>query len=242
MLEAVPKSPKEGQKARESPTDKAWLINEAQDWAKETMKTDQGWRLDKKVIAEREEIHSIFVKLGIDIAKYELFLQSEPVLDDEITLKKRLQAFLDKINEMGSDEENQVLLKQLLDKIGGFPSISEYGRYVSHTAWIVFQHADNDRLFQKKGLEMMYECRKQRSNEPSVELGDFYFLTDRITIALYGYQFFGTQNNKANLISLPDNIKINFARNPALFCTKLVEREFPKELRSSPSNLEMYHL
>ena len=176
MLEAVSKSLKEGQIARESLIDKAWLINEARDWAKKTMESDQNkWRKDEGILKERQVLRDEFVRLGFDIGQYENLLKSNPTLEDEIALKNRLQVYLDK-------------------------------------------------------------------KEPSVELIDFYFLTDRITIALYGYQFFGTQNNKANLISLPDNIRINFARNPALFCTKLVEREFPKELRTPPNNLEIYHL
>ena len=221
---------------------KGELVQEAQAWAKETIESDQSWRQDKQINAEREEIYNEFNRLGVDIAKYESFLQSNPISEDEIALKNRLQRFLDKIKEMGSDEENQASLRTLIKKIGGFPSIQEYGKNVAHTAWIVLQHADNDREFQKQGLELMLECRNHNHGVPSVGLTDFYYLADRITIGLYGYQFFGTQNQEAGLIALPKDFKANFEKNPALFCTKLALREYPRELRIKSNDSDLLNL
>jgi len=140
------------------------------------------------------------------------------------------------------DEKNQKSLKELLKKIGDFPSIQKYGLKVSNTAWLVFQHSDNDIKFQKEGLKLMYECRKQNPDVPSVELTDLYYLTDRITFHQYGYQFFGTQNQEKRLIDLPEFMKLKFSSNPAFFCTKLVNEEYPENQRREPTNLEMFNL
>ena len=84
-------------------------------------------------------------------------------------------------------EDNQTSLRQLIEKIGGFPGRPQYGKDVTVTAWAVLQRARRDSKFQKEGLRLIYECRNQDKNENQVELVYFYYLADSITMVLHGY-------------------------------------------------------
>ena len=102
-----------------------------------------------------------------------------------------LKQYFERVSVPNRDEENQVSLRQLFEKIGGFPGRSQYGKDITVTAWVVLQHDRRDSEFQKEGLRLMYECRNQDKNENQVELVYFYYLTDSITMVLHGYQFLG---------------------------------------------------
>lgn len=158
---------------------------------------EMGFKTDAKFYnKDRNEMEEI------EIVAHSLFLES-------LALSKKNQ------------KELQTALKEFIQKIGEFPGIKNFGIDVLVATWLIYQHSDNDRNLQKEGLLKMYETRKK--DRENISLVYFYYLTDRITMGLYGYQFFGTQSNGNNLICLPEPIKANFKNNPSLFCTKLVE-------------------
>lgn len=232
---------KEGYQGLGSSIDKAELTLEVQSWARKIHELDQAWRKSWPSQEEFKMLEAKMTELNLPRARWEEFLDTNQDLNLEWA-RIELSQFLERMSVPNRDAENQVSLRQLFDKIDGFPGRFEYGKDSAITAFDVLQHSDNDREFQKEGLKLMYDCHFKNKPETSVELVYFYYLTDRITMGLYGYQFFGTQNNGANLIALPNQVGANFKNNPALFCTKLTEREFPEELRVTPSNQEMHSL
>jgi|GEM_PF-3604579 len=227
------------------------VINEAQLWARLAGEKDQEYRSNMaqrnaNYKKDEEVISTEFQRLGLDIEKWQNFLERELTDPDESNLQLKLRVFLDMFKDEKVDEKNQESLKALLKKIGSFPKLSIFGRPVVDTAWLIFQHADKDIEFQKTGLKLMYESRKEGKNTKGqatdVDLVYFFYLTDRITMGLYGYQFFGTQRQGANLIALPKNIREKFGHDPALFCTLLINQPIDNESQQVPSNPDMLEL
>ena len=86
------------------------------------------------------------------------------------------------------DAANTKWLKEVVDK-HGWPGASFVGKNGAHDAWLLVQHADRDREFQKKCLLLM---------KPLVANGeaaavDFAYLTDRVLVADGKKQLYGTQ-------------------------------------------------
>jgi hypothetical protein len=227
-LDKVPKTNYEGQQAKKTLAEKGWELLKKQEyankWAKETLEKDQAPRrmLEKVFDSGYGKNPEFYEKTpeemnGEEKVAYDLFLKAHAMMKD-------------------LEEES----KQFIKNIGGFPGLTEFDSKVIDAAWVSYQHSDRDREFQKEGLKQMYECLKK--NPENLSLVYFYYLTDRITMGLYGYQFFGTQSDGENLIDLPDNLKENFINNPALFCTFLVERGIPKDMQKQPETDSLYNL
>ncbi|MBY9065636.1 hypothetical protein K1X12_01920 [Hyphomonas sp. WL0036] len=93
---------------------------------------------------------------------------------------------------MDVDAGNTAFLKQeLAMRNGMWWTISEVGRDVSDKVWLMVQHADADRDFQREALSLM---------EPLVEQGEIQgasvaYLSDRIASAANRPQRFGTQGS-----------------------------------------------
>jgi hypothetical protein len=99
-------------------------------------------------------------------------------MNDEPIVKKLLQI----------DHSNTKWLKEVIDKYG-WPCRSMVGDDGAHSAWLLVQHADNDREFQKSCLEMM----KKLAPQGEVSKSDLAYLTDRILVAENKKQIYGTQ-------------------------------------------------
>jgi hypothetical protein len=86
------------------------------------------------------------------------------------------------------DEANTKWLKGVVEKHGwlGKKLVGEKG---AHDAWLLVQHADKDREFQKKCLALM----KPLVEAGEVAKGDFAYLTDRVLVADGKKQLYGTQ-------------------------------------------------
>ncbi len=86
------------------------------------------------------------------------------------------------------DAANREWLKGVISK-HGWPGKSLVGEDGTHAAWLLVQHADNDRPFQKKCLELMKEAVKQGESSGS----DLAYLTDRVLVGEGKEQLYGTQ-------------------------------------------------
>jgi len=86
------------------------------------------------------------------------------------------------------DEANTKWLKDVVEK-HGWPGKKLVGDKGAHDAWLLVQHADRDRAFQKKCLELM----KPLVATGDVAKGDFAYLTDRVLVADGKKQLYGTQ-------------------------------------------------
>jgi hypothetical protein len=86
------------------------------------------------------------------------------------------------------DHKNTTRLKEIVAK-HGWPGKSLVGEEGSHDAWLLVQHADQDRPFQKQCLELMRAglARKEVSGQ------EVAYLTDRVLVGEKKPQKYGTQ-------------------------------------------------
>lgn len=124
------------------------------------------------------------------------------------SLQEKYKVIIDEINEMHKvdqemrsrymkddvdmdvnvDVENTKRAKEIVEEIG-YPTISKVGREASYNFWILVQHADHDKEFQKYCLGLMREIPKE-----DVEQSNIAYLEDRIRLGegrplLYGTQY-----------------------------------------------------
>lgn len=89
---------------------------------------------------------------------------------------------------MDIDKQNRGWLKEVVEKTG-WPGQSRVGRDGAHAAWLLVQHADGDREFQKKCLELLEKAVAAKE----AEAVDLAYLTDRVLVAEGKKQRYGTQ-------------------------------------------------
>lgn len=80
-------------------------------------------------------------------------------------------------------------LKEIIDDIG-WPTISKVGKAASEAAWIIAQHAMDDKLFMEHCLILMKEV------EADIEKWEIAYLTDRLLMMDEKRQIYGTQYKK----------------------------------------------
>jgi len=124
------------------------------------------------------------------------------------TPQEKYKAIIDDINEMhrvdqemrsmymkdgveiddNVDLENTKRAKEIVEEIG-YPTISKVGKEASYNFWILVQHADHDKEFQKYCLGLMREIFKE-----DIEQSNIAYLEDRVRLGegrplLYGTQY-----------------------------------------------------
>jgi hypothetical protein len=85
------------------------------------------------------------------------------------------------------DVENTRRMKELVEQIG-WPTRSKVGRQASDMAWLLVQHADHDREFQKMCLALM-----KAQPEGEVAMSNIAYLEDRVRVGEGRPQIYGTQ-------------------------------------------------
>ena len=85
------------------------------------------------------------------------------------------------------DENNSLRLKQILESLGSWPTISLEGEEASYAAWLIAQHADHDVNFQEECLNLMLNVKNE------VLHSNIAYLTDRVAVNKGLPQTFGTQ-------------------------------------------------
>ncbi len=105
------------------------------------------------------------------------------------------------------DVENTQRMKEIVEQIG-WPTRSKVGRHASESAWLLVQHADHDRAFQKMCLDLM---KAQSAGE--VSPANIAYLEDRVRVGegrpqLYGTQFYADEAGHVGPkpIEDPDNV------------------------------------
>ncbi len=86
------------------------------------------------------------------------------------------------------DPENTAFMKRTLEK-HGWPGKTLVGEDAANAAWLLVQHADSDREFQTKALDLL---------KPAVKAGEatgqqLAYLTDRVLVGQGKPQLYGTQ-------------------------------------------------
>jgi hypothetical protein len=97
------------------------------------------------------------------------------------------------------DRKNRVRLKRILAK-HGWPGKSLVGKDGANAAWLLAQHADEDRPFQKRCLAMM-----KAAPQGEVTPVEIAYLTDRVLVGEKKKQLYGTQCHleKGKYVPLP---------------------------------------
>jgi hypothetical protein len=104
--------------------------------------------------------------------------------------------------ELQTDKDNQIFVKNIIKKRGwlGFDLVGKEG---DNAAWLIVQHADNDIIFQKEVLPIIFDaCKKGNTN-----VSNYAYLYDRIKVntnqkQLYGTQFSDVKDEKGYPIDL----------------------------------------
>lgn len=91
------------------------------------------------------------------------------------------------------DRKNTARMKEIVDK-HGWPGKSLVGVDGAHAAWLLVQHADRDREFQKRCLKLLERAVKARE----ATAADLAYLTDRVLVAEKKKQIYGTQFHTVN--------------------------------------------
>ncbi|MFO0935993.1 MAG: DUF6624 domain-containing protein [Gemmataceae bacterium] len=86
------------------------------------------------------------------------------------------------------DTENRNWLKERIEK-EGWPTISRVGKDGAHAAWLLVQHADSNREFQKECLKKIEVAVANKEAAPI----DLAYLTDRVLTGEGKKQRYGTQ-------------------------------------------------
>ena len=101
------------------------------------------------------------------------------------------------------DINNTKRLKEIIAE-RGYPTIREVGEEASNALWLLIQHADLDRDFQKQCLELMKKVQADQINKKNIA-----YLEDRVRIGeakpqLYGTQFHRRPDGKLILREIED--------------------------------------
>ena len=100
------------------------------------------------------------------------------------------------------DHVNRAWLKEVVDKTG-WPGASRVGPDGAHAAWLLVQHADADRPFQKRCLELLRAAVAAGEAEGK----DLAYLTDRVLVGEGKKQVYGTQLTTAGGKLVPSPIE-----------------------------------
>lgn len=133
------------------------------------------------------------------------------------------------------DFSNTKKLKRYI-KLCGWPKASIYGKQASRDAWLLTQHADEDRVFQTQMLELLQGL--VAAGDASAK--DLAYLTDRVAVAQGKPQLYGTQFMQVGACGLEprpvdDMEKVELRRKElgmptlAAYRQQLYDRAMPRE-------------
>lgn len=112
---------------------------------------------------------------------------------------------LKELNEI--DARNLKRMKEIITA-HGWPGKSLVGQDGASAAWLLVQHCDQDRPFQKKCLELL-----ERIQEGEIEKRHLAYLTDRVLIGEKKKQIYGTQlDNTGNPLPMEEADKVDERR------------------------------
>ncbi|MEO1728039.1 MAG: DUF6624 domain-containing protein [Bacteroidota bacterium] len=121
----------------------------------------------------------------------------------------------------------------------GWPKASEVGEQGASDAWLLAQHADRDRAFQREVLGLMEAAVAEGEASGS----DFAYLTDRVRLAAGEPQVYGTQLKVVDGQPVPREIEDADgvdARRAAVGLNSLADyiESFRRRVQGAPANEE----
>jgi hypothetical protein len=133
----------------------------------------------------------------IEFLKTTGFMQLPKPVTDTILIA-RMKEVSDKLASV--DDDNLKFMKVVVEK-HGWLSKTLVGTDGAKAAWLILQHSDKDREFQKQCLEVM-----KKLPQGEVDPKDIAYLTDRVLVGEGKEQVYGTQlrtNEKGELELAP---------------------------------------
>lgn len=100
------------------------------------------------------------------------------------------------------DRKTTARMKEIIAQ-KGWPGRTLVGARAAHAAWLLVQHADQDRDFQRRCLRLLEEAVKKNEAEGK----DLAYLTDRVLVADQKPQRYGTQFHRENGQLVPQPIE-----------------------------------
>jgi hypothetical protein len=100
------------------------------------------------------------------------------------------------------DRRNTEWMKGIVDR-HGWPGKSLVGDDGAHAAWLLVQHADHDRAFQKRCLALLAEAVKKGEATGA----NLAYLTDRVRVGDKQKQVYGTQFKTVDGKLVPESIE-----------------------------------
>ncbi|HEV2970514.1 MAG TPA: DUF6624 domain-containing protein [Pirellulales bacterium] len=132
-------------------------------------------------------------------------LSKDKLSAEERTIFEKITAECEKV-----DGENTKWLMQVIDE-RGWPTIAMVGKDGANAAWLLVQHADHNRKFQRKCLDLMAKLPKGEVSQSNLA-----YLTDRVLLAEGKKQRYGTQftndDGKFQPSSLEDETNVDKRR------------------------------
>lgn len=110
------------------------------------------------------------------------------------------------------DALNTSRMKQIVARYG-WPGKSLVGKDGAANAWLLVQHADQDRPFQSSGLVLMQAAAERGEIDPS----DMALLTDRVLLhqgkkQIYGTQFLSVRDGQVTFKPIEDEANVDKRR------------------------------
>ncbi len=136
------------------------------------------------------------------------------------------------------DTANHTWLKKVVED-SGWPMTSQVGKDGANAAWLLLQHADDDRPFQAHCLELM-----KQAPAGEVDAKDVAMLTDRVMVKQTGKQLYGTQvkivNGRCEVVPLTEPDRVDELRKqvgfpPLAEYLKFVEQMYLKGPAEAPT-------
>jgi hypothetical protein len=151
-------------------------------------------------------------------------------------IEEELQPLIQQGQEI--DRKNTAWLKEVVAK-HGWPGKSLVGRDGAQAAWLLVQHADLDRDFQKKCLPLVAEAVKQGEAQPT----HLAYLTDRVYLAEGKKQVYGTQMRTVDGKTVPapieDEANVDKRRKEVGLGTMAeYMKNFPKVIPAAPKKAD----
>jgi uncharacterized protein DUF6624 len=128
------------------------------------------------------------------------------------------------------DRKNTTRLKAIVAKYG-WPGKTLVGEQAANAAWLLVQHADHDRPFQRQCLKLMEEAAKKGE----VSKRDVAYLVDRLLVADGKRQRYGTQFKLEKGEWIPNPIE-----DPASVDKRRAELDMPPLAEYKKMILEQY--
>jgi hypothetical protein len=140
------------------------------------------------------------VKTDQDARKAMIAIMQKLNISNDAKLKAKTPDLFKRVEDI--DRQNVAWMKEVVED-KGWPGRSLVGKSGAHDAWLLVQHADEDKPFQKKCLKLMAAMLPNGE----VDKTDYAYLVDRVLVGEGKKQLYGTQTKLVKGDCIPDPVE-----------------------------------